>query len=95
MRELSIILTAGDCSAAARTLRDMPVEQLEQTRSPKALRRAASLLRAGSYLATTAAIRLERRARELDVTQTVTERIGETTREDKRAGYGQTRGDAE
>jgi hypothetical protein len=80
VRELSIILNAGDAAAAARTLRDMPEEHLAQTRSPKALRRAASLLRMTVYLASTAATRLERRARELEQSQTPVERIGEATR---------------
>lgn len=80
MRELSLILDAGDVCYHARAIRELPAEHLDRIRSPKVLRRAANLLRAGAYSATTAAVRLEARARQLDVERTPVERVGEAER---------------
>lgn len=55
-RDDVLILDAGDTTAYARHMRDLPTHHLDQ-HSPAALRRAAQLLRMAVYLADQAARR--------------------------------------
>lgn len=62
MRGDILILDVGDITVTAKRLRHLPDSELDDITHDE-LRRAAQLLRAGAYSATTVALRLEAKAR--------------------------------